>query len=300
MRDLKPDNLLVAGDPSKFPKFLESASLYSIGLIDVETAVWLEKDENGQIAQPALGGTPSYATPTHTLPNKLIQGIYGDFSLILHLQDWYAAIAMVFNMVTGKRLFKETAKKLITIKKEIKRGVNAKGRANDVLRKASRVFWFEASQEFEQKTDQQRIKLNYISMIVSPDSRDMLLPVIRETHQYVVKAIQEHILRQTSFKSQKLKKSLHAATYMKVNRFKSKLSTDPAALKMSAEEKEKALVVLDDLELLKKQAEQLSQAEKRLKKSVAIISSYDLLHCLFTIVLINMHQKIWGPISPGR
>ena len=149
MRDLKPDNLLVAGDPTRFPQFLESASQYSIGLIDVETAVWLGTEENGQIDQPLLGGTPSFATPTHTLPNKLIRGIYGDLSLILHLQDWYAAIGMIFNMVTGKRLFKETAKTLIRIKKDIKEGVKNKGRALDGLKNASRLFWSQASIELE-------------------------------------------------------------------------------------------------------------------------------------------------------
>ena len=297
MRDLKPDNLLVAGDPTKFPQFLESASQYSIGLIDVETAVWLDKRKGGHIDQPLLGGTPSFATPTHTLPNKLIRGIYGDLSLILHLQDWYAAIAMIFNMVTGKRLFKETAKTLIKIKKEIKKGVKEKGQASDVLNEPSRMFWSQALNEFEQKADNQGKKLKYISMIISPDSREMLLPVILETHQYVEKTIKERIVQQTSFKSDKLKKSLYSATYMKVSRFRSKFFSDPATLKMPAEEKKKALMLLDDLEILKKQADHLSQAEKVMGKSVAIISSYDLLHCLFSIAMIHMHQKVWGPVS---
>lgn len=300
MRDLKPDNLLVAGDPTKFPQFLESASLYSIGLIDVETAVWLGKDKGGQIDQPLLGGTPSFATPTHTLPNKFIQEIYGDLSLILHLQDWYAAIAMVFTMVTGKRLFNKTAKVLIKLKKEIKKEVEKKGRASEELGNVSRMFWTEAVDEFEQKTDQQGKKLKYISMIINTDSREMLLPVILETHQYVGNTIKDLILKQTSFKNNKLKKSLYSATYMKINRFRSKFSIDAATSKMPAEEKKKALMVLDELEMLKKQAELMAQTEKQLKKSVAIISSYDLLRSVFTIVLIHMHQKIWGIVGKQK
>jgi serine/threonine protein kinase/uncharacterized protein involved in tolerance to divalent cations len=300
MRDLKPDNLLVAGDPSKFPQFLESASLYSIGLIDVETAVWLGKDQGNPIDQPLLGGTPSYATPTHTLPNKRIQEIYGDLPLILHLQDWYATIAMVFNMVTGKRLFKDTAKNLIRIKKDIKKGVEEKGRGNEVLGKASRMFWSEALSEFEHKTGKQENKLKYISMIMSPDSRDVLLPVILETHQYVENSIKELMLNQTSFKSDKLKKSLYASTYMKVNRFRSKFSTDAATSKMPVEAKKTALKVLDELATLKRQADQLSRAGKQMNKSNTILSSYDLLHSMFTIVLVHMHQKIWGVVGSDR
>ena len=137
-------------------------------------------------------------------------------------------------------------------------------------------------------------------MIMSSDSCAMLLPVILETHAYVTKAMKERILNQTSFKSDKLKKSLYAATYMKVSRFKSKYLTDPATSQMPEEDKQAALLVLNDLEILKKQAYQLSQAEKQLKKSVAIISSYDLLHCIYAIVLINMYQKVWGTVSPSQ
>ena len=84
---------------------------------------------------------------------------------------------------------------------------------------------------------------------------------------------------------------------MKINRFRSKFSIDAATSKMPAEEKKKALMVLDELEMLKKQAELMAQTEKQLKKSVAIISSYDLLRSVFTIVLIHMHQKIWGIVD---
>ena len=43
MRDLKPDNLFVAGDPARYPLFLRSVEEFSLGIIDVETAVDFEK-----------------------------------------------------------------------------------------------------------------------------------------------------------------------------------------------------------------------------------------------------------------
>ena len=109
------------------------------------------------------------------------------------------------------------------------------------------------------------------------------------------KSIKDLILKQTSFKTSKLKKSLYAATYMKVSRFRAKFSTDPATSKLPAEKKKTALAMLDDLETLKKQSERLALAEKLMNKPMAIISSYDLLRCIFTVVLVNMHQKTWGP-----
>jgi serine/threonine protein kinase len=59
MRDLKPDNLLVAGDPSKYPLFLMNATDYELGIIDVETAVDFEKSKDRKVKQPLLGGTPT-------------------------------------------------------------------------------------------------------------------------------------------------------------------------------------------------------------------------------------------------
>jgi len=82
MRDLKPDNLLVAGNPSKFPQFLESSNMYSIGLIDVETAVSYDGSEKNVIRQPPLGGTPSYATPSHRLKNGTTP--FKRFTMICH------------------------------------------------------------------------------------------------------------------------------------------------------------------------------------------------------------------------
>jgi hypothetical protein len=81
MRDLKPDNLLVAGDPTKFPQFLESASQYSIGLIDVETAVWLGEGEGGADRTTAARGDAflCHALRTH-YPTNLSRSIYGDLS----------------------------------------------------------------------------------------------------------------------------------------------------------------------------------------------------------------------------
>src|SRR6056297_957683 len=56
IRDIKPDNLLVAGDPERYPNFLSTPASYQIGLIDVETAVDFAPAD-GKLMQPQLGGT---------------------------------------------------------------------------------------------------------------------------------------------------------------------------------------------------------------------------------------------------
>jgi len=95
MRDLKPDNLLIAGDKARYPEFLDMRENYSIGLIDVETAVAYGSDNNRQIPQPILGGTPTYATPAHFMPSETLAACFQDAVRILYLQDWYAAVGII-------------------------------------------------------------------------------------------------------------------------------------------------------------------------------------------------------------
>lgn len=73
LRDLKPDNLLVAGDRNSYPHFLREPDEYMIGLIDIETAVIYGNPPRKWINQPILGGSPLYATPSHFFNNELIR-----------------------------------------------------------------------------------------------------------------------------------------------------------------------------------------------------------------------------------
>jgi len=126
MRDFKPDNILVTGDPEKNPNFLSSSDEYQLGLIDVETAVLYENPGDDKIEQPQLGGTPLFATPSQLFKNTVLQEVYGDVSTILYLQDWYAAIVMIYLVVTGERLFEKTAMRLPAIIRVIEKEQKAK------------------------------------------------------------------------------------------------------------------------------------------------------------------------------
>jgi len=61
-----------------------------------------------------------------------------------------------------------------------------------------------------------------------------------------------------------------------------------------------ALKLLDELIFLKRQSELLSLASQLLKKSVPIVSTFDLLKAMYTVVLVNMYQNCWGIISSDK
>ncbi len=296
MRDLKPDNLFIAGNPSKFPQFLESANMYSIGLIDIETAVSYDTTEKNTIRQPPLGGTPSYATPAHQLKNETIRSVYKDLPLILHLQDWHATVCMIYQTVIGERLFEKTAKRLLNLKKIIRERSGENGNPQEVLKEVSHAFWKIALTEFNMKTKKSEKRLRFISLIVSQESKAMLLDAIANTHQHLSKAVQKLILSQTAFPGDKIQKSLFSAPPLKIHHFRIKFK-EGKGKQLPPVERDNALKILDDLSFMKRQSEQLVLMSNLLKKSVPIVSAFDLLETMFNVVLVNMHQNCWGIVS---
>lgn len=299
MRDLKPDNLLIAGNPSKFPQFLGSANMYSIGLIDVETTVSYDLSEKKKIWQAPLGGTPSYATPTHQLKNDTIRKVYKNLPLILHLQDWYATVGMIYQTVTGERLFEKTAKNLLNLKKTIREQSRKNENSQAVLKDASHSFWKMALAEFNTKTKKNEKRLRFIRLIISQESNNMLLETFANTQKCISKFIQDLILTQTAFKGDKIPKSLYSAPPLKIHHLRIKF-TRGKWKQLPPEKKDNALKVLDDLFFLKKQSEQLILTSNLLKKSVSIVSTFDLLKAMLIVVFVHMYQNCWGVISSDQ
>ena len=142
---------------------LETAGKYSLGLIDFETAVYLKKDE---IEQPLLGGTPFYATPSHVFKNDVLCYFFKNISRNYYFQDWYAAIGMIYLVVTGERLFEETAKRLTEIVKKLQQSSENKHTLIDNFKKYNGFFWKSATKEFKVKTGANKFKLQSVKIVI--------------------------------------------------------------------------------------------------------------------------------------
>jgi serine/threonine protein kinase len=291
IRDLKPDNLLVAGESTKFPQFLESASQYSIGLIDVETAVSYGITAEEEIDQPQVGGTPSYATPSQLFTNEMIELVFDDLPTTLCLQDWYAAVGIIYKVVTGERLFAQAARALLELKNKIPNGFEEGREPAVILEEASLIYWQIAVAEFEEKIKEKAKTLKYISLIVSNDSKKMLTADISAAQKRLITSAKNIIESQTVFTSDTLKKSLLSATFTKINQLKAEFKSNKATPNLQPEQKEQARLVLEELEHLKKQSAHLTSVLNLLNNSVPKISSYHLLKVMFNIVLIHMHPE---------
>jgi serine/threonine protein kinase len=297
IRDLKPDNLLVAGDPARFPEFLESASQYSIGLIDVETAVSYETAGEQEIDQPQVGGTPSYATPSHLFTNEMIGFVFQDLPMTFCLQDWYAVVGIIYHVVTGDRLFDQAARTMLKLRSEIPKGFEENREPAIILEEASLMYWKIAVAEFEKKIQQKEKSLKYISLVVTADSKKMLIDTISKAQKRLIKSAKNIIESQTVFTGDTLKKSLLSASFSKISQVKAGYQSKKATPNLQPEQRKQALFVLEELAHLKEQSAHFASALNLLNKSVPEISSYNLLTVMFNLVLIHMHQEPWGTIA---
>jgi len=159
VRDLKPDNIFVAGNADEADHLLWDTQKYSLGLIDLETAVDFHPMDLKKIRQPSLAGTPTYMTPSHMFKNAILDQVFDEGAIrILYLQDWFAAMGMIYRVVRGKTLFNKTAKLIPQIMQIKKKAIRQGKYLPDIMKNISWGFWKSANTEFNNKIERNQSK----------------------------------------------------------------------------------------------------------------------------------------------
>ncbi len=302
IRDLKPDNLFVVGDSER------SAEDYSLGLIDFETSVSFKKTcasspgasiPAERLKQPLLAGTPSYATPSHLFKNQVIKETLGDLTRILCLQDWQAAIGMIYNVVTGECLFKHTRRLLSKISGDAREAIRNGEPMADIFKQSSRMFWASAADEFTERTEARKERLESVEIYVPEKAQKMLLREILKEREHTVKKIRKYVLSQVMFSKNKDRKSLIRSSLEKIVRYRTKLEKGGIP-ETPLEIRKKIVNWLQGLEELKLQSEREERWTTLLKRSKPRTSAYELLELMFTLVLKSMYKEEWGTLSGNR
>ncbi|MBW1989568.1 MAG: hypothetical protein JRI97_08485 [Deltaproteobacteria bacterium] len=289
IRDLKPDNLLVAGDPKEYPGFLADANAFRIGLIDVETAVIFKPGPNGKIPQPMLGGTPYFATPSHLMENSILEKLYPSLPRTLHMQDWQATVGMIYRVVTGAHLFVKTGRTLPAVGKTLHQAAAEGKDLVDVARDVTRKFFAAAEREFAAKMRRNGDILKQVNISLPENARAMLQSELSETERDTMVAIETFVNGQKVFSGEKNKRVL--------------LSASADALRGQREKLEKAnagaaaIQVLKDLEGLKAKKGREEEILARLADPSATITAFELLHTMFGVVQSALCPSDWGELA---
>ena len=298
MRDLKPDNLLVAGDPHNYPAFLRSAMDYSLGFIDVETAVYLDAADRGRTKQPLLGGTPYYATPSHLFPNPILQACLLDLAWVLRFQDWHAVLVMVFKTVTGELLFDRTAKLFGEIKNQVVDAMRRQAPLDALMEEVSRRFWSSAANEFRAKMKAHESALRSLEVDIPRTARALLVRVLRHDIDSIMDSLRQIIESQRYFSSPESREQLLKSSHRRICQILQALQNrrpleSPAAQTLLATER-----LLHHLSMLKALVERKSQIVSTLESTaMPRLNAHELMLLMFNSVLKAMCRGHWYPIA---
>jgi serine/threonine protein kinase len=289
IRDMKPDNLLIAGDKSRYPEFLNAITDYSVGLIDVETAVAYDVGGHNQLPQPILGGTPNYATPAHLIPNTSLAFCLNDVVRILHLQDLHAAVAIAYEIITGERLYDQTGKLIIGFKTMIFENVNSAEAQIDLFKNASRMFWHSAQTEITKKFQEKEEILKTVKIDLTGSIRKMLAEELRTDTEIINRRMIRMVKKQKVLTSDKIRRALITAPRQKISQLKEKW-------KVQNKGSTQGLNLLSSLEKLKSATERNQRLIKRFATPSLTLPVHDLLLVIFGIVRNGMYREEWGEL----
>lgn len=296
MRDLKPDNVFLAGDVSVSPAMLSVPGDYAIGLIDFETAVDF-LPASGSIRQPMLAGTPSYATPSHLFRNDLLETLFGDLGRVLHLQDWQAVTSMIFNVVTGRRLAQETGRLIPEIMKIIRQSFRKNLSRPEVFKICSRVFWFNASSEFRKKLKTYRPVLQSVRVEIPFRARRMFREELMFLRSEGVKRMRRLVMGQGLFRSEESRRSLIRATPEAVARYRNAWEAGGQGARVAPETREQLLDVLRTLERYKTEQVRRTEMIDRLELRRPMLTVFQILEIMFNVVINAMYRPEWGRLT---
>jgi serine/threonine protein kinase len=296
MRDLKPDNLLVAGDRDRYPGFLAYPEEYKIGLIDVETAVVFANSGSEAIEQPPLGGTPQYATPAHFFSNEVLAHSYESLSMVLHLQDWHGVIGVIYRTITGLPLFEKTAKILTTI---IKTMGEYKGKEREQFHSVNEMFWNGAVTEFREKLTAREETLQSLSITIPEQTRKMFKGFVFDEKRTTDDQIQQCVNSRNVPMSAKDRQVLLTCSYEKINQLRTRWENTAEAQTKPGIDKSQILSLLEELAKGKLQLERQEKMLKLLEQPGVEISVYELLEFMFELVLNRLYGEDWEWLVVG-
>ena len=293
LRDLKPDNLFLDADPDTYPGFLKNKRAFSIGVIDVETAVSLKPTRDGTIAQPVLGGTPLYATPLHLLRNRTISSNFGNLADALHLQDWFATLAIIFRAVTGSNLFPRAARTFPGILKILKSSRDRTDPGEATVKAMSQKFWSAAATDIKIHLSAFSDVLNQLTLSVPETMAPAIKQELEREKVLIHHAIRKHVSLSPLLKSEKNKVFLLAASC-------DTLAKQVARWENHAQLPDQHQRVAPQMVAFLNNLNRLKQGESGKRRAIAAfatppheVSAYSLLEAMFQIAYIAMYKSRW-------
>jgi serine/threonine protein kinase len=295
IRDLKADNIYVAKNFDGADHLLGDPRNYELGLIDLETAVSLDSKHPEKLEQPLMAGTPSFMTPSQLFSNRaLIELFQGDTARVLYMQDWFAVVGIIYNIITGEHLFQRTAKLIPEI---VRLKQKSPGRPPDIFKQVSWNFWYTAFCELDAKVNENRARLERLHILITPPIARAVSAEAETEMQRLLSSIKRLIEQQRFFPEKRKALAAAPAQIIRKNRIKRESMRDAGH---GTERAEAEIDFLKSLETLKSQ---LSTTRSLLDLKEGHFSAEETLYLLFTRAFYAMYDPLWSerllPVAAG-
>ncbi len=288
VRDLKPDNIFIARNFDGADHILGDPETYDLGLIDLETAVSLTAGQPDAIEQPLMAGTPNFMTPSQLFANHVLIELFGRHTpRVIYMQDWYAAVGIIFNIVTGQHLFYRTARLI----PEIMRLKQKKDRQPpEIFKYASWNFWQTAATELAEKIQAHKNRLHSLQVLLTPEICAAFSAEAVTEGALLVQCEHRMIRNQIFFpKSRGVLAHARPETLRKTRlKYETRLKNAPAP----SQEYNRMLAFLKNLETIKTQI--ASTRELASPPEDKPVSAARLMNMLFFRAFHAMYNPIWS------
>jgi serine/threonine protein kinase len=299
LRDLKPDNMFVMMELARNSVYWAYENVVRLGLIDLETAISFEIPKNKSLKQPLLGGTPSYATPSNFVENSIIEAAFEKVPRILHLQDWHAAVCIIFITTTGKPLFVQSRNMLYKIIKLMTIPESQRPPMKDFFQKNSLRFWLTAKEEFQKKTDAHQASLKAIKISLPTHTQKIFYQEAINQCYRIHNIIQQKIKDQDVFKARNSIDKLTDASCEMLKTYRKRWENGINVPRIAPEARLWIIDFIKELEELKSLVIQYDRWSNTFSQKDLFMTAFDIMQFMFQVVLQEMSMTL-GKIQHGR
>ena len=213
---------------------------------------------------------------------------------VYYYQDWYAVVAIIYETVTGRLLFIETARTLIRSMKIIQRQGKDTARRRDCFKSESCRFWKVMWQEFDQKTAAEANGLNTVTLPLPDDFRELLLACYKKREQMHRQRAADFILSATPFKDQQVNQKLLTSPAGAIRKQRENWKTNTGVPRVKPAVQKKIIAFYDRLVRLQHQAEKMAGHFGRLEEEYEMtIKAGALMEMMLICVYSNMYRHQW-------
>lgn len=293
VRDLKPDNIFVAGNFDGADHLLGDPDSYDLGLIDLETAISVDSSRPGGLQQPLMAGTPSFMTPSQLFGNAILEDLFGaETPRVLYMQDWYAAVGIIYNIVTGEHLFHRTAKLIPEIMRLKQKSSKPSA---EIFKQVSWNFWNTASMEMAESIRMHADRLDELRVALPSPACEALAAESLQENAFLKEVLHQKIAEQDFFPNSR--EALSHATPESIRKNRIKQEQRLQSGKCDAVQQNRSLSFLKTLETLKAQAAQ-NRSLLRLHAGGELSAgagptAAELMHILFKRAFYAMYNPLW-------